>query len=236
MSSNFKTWFESNTNGKVTRFETKSTWGFLLALPLFCGLFGIILFLLFKIYSILFTVVGSGLGISAGLEIWMWVTAICCAKVNIPLSWHRKIGINVTGGLMPTILALYQFSRIEANPIFVVMVLVAAISFFSVVVVPELGILSKPGSLKITSLVAAVCAIWMATPTDRVGVAFAGSVLGCLIGADLFHLKDLQLKKSLTPISIGGAGMEDGIISCGFTALLFAEYLPKLVSFFTSNN
>jgi uncharacterized membrane protein len=253
----------------IFNFLPNSTQGFLLALLLCCGYFltillvcgfsGIILFLLFKIYSILFTIVGSGLGISAGVEIFIWMIAICCANVNIPLNWlggwyrhlcHKlrsvwrsprdrenwqktSICINITGGLIPTILSLYQFSRVEANAIFVVLVIVATIGFCSVVVVPGVGIFSRRSNLTITSLVAALYSIWIAPATERVGVAFAGCVLGHLIGADLLHLKDLQLERSPTPVNIGGDGMEDGIISCGFSALLFAEYLPKLVPFLT---
>jgi uncharacterized membrane protein len=259
MSSNPNPWFEWNIHGNVIRFQPKSTLGCLLALLAFCGLFSIVLYLLFNIYLILFTIVGTGLGITAGVEIFIWIAAICCAKVNIPLNWigewyrqicyglrsfwrsprdrhkwHKtSVCINITGGLIPTLLALYQFSRVEATAIFVVLGIVAIIGFCSVVIVPGVGILSRHGILTITSLVAALCSIWIAPATDRVGVAFAGSILGQLVGADLLHLKDLQLEKSLTPVNIGGAGMDDGIVHCGFSALLFAEYLPKLVPFLT---
>ncbi|MGH8002947.1 MAG: DUF1614 domain-containing protein, partial [Brasilonema sp.] len=50
-------------------------------------------------------------------------------------------------------------------------------------------------------------------------VAFAGGVLGTLIGADLLHLKDIQTMSSGV-LSIGGAGVFDGIALCGLFALL----------------
>jgi uncharacterized membrane protein len=50
-------------------------------------------------------------------------------------------------------------------------------------------------------------------------VAFAGGVLGTLIGADLLHLREIE---QMTPgvLSIGGAGVFDGIALCGLFALL----------------
>lgn len=235
MSSESNTYFEWNIFGRIIKFEPKSTLGcFLLLLPC-CGLLLILLYLLANIYLILFKTVESGLGISAGVEILIWMTAIFCANVTIPLNWHpTSVCLNITGGLIPTILALYQFSRVEATAIFVVLAIVATISFCSVVVIPGVGIFSRHGILTITSLVAALCSIWIVPETDRVGVAFAGSVLGSLIGADLLHLKDLQLDTSPTPISIGGAGMDDGIVQCGLSALMFAEYFPQLVPVLTN--
>ena len=50
-------------------------------------------------------------------------------------------------------------------------------------------------------------------------VAFAGGVLGTLIGADLLHLKDVA-SMSAGVLSIGGAGVFDGVALCGLFALL----------------
>ncbi|WP_407066358.1 DUF1614 domain-containing protein [Fischerella thermalis] len=48
---------------------------------------------------------------------------------------------------------------------------------------------------------------------------FAGGVLGTLIGADLLHLREIEC---ITPgvLSIGDAGVFDGIALCGLFALL----------------
>ena len=50
-------------------------------------------------------------------------------------------------------------------------------------------------------------------------VAFAGGILGTLIGADLLHLKEIE-RMSAGVLSIGGAGVFDGIAMCGLFALL----------------
>ncbi len=43
------------------------------------------------------------------------------------------------------------------------------------------------------------------------------------------HLKDVQPGSATRPLSIGGAGFDDGILVCGFWSLILAEWLPKLV-------
>lgn len=57
--------------------------------------------------------------------------------------------------------------------------------------------------------------------THAAPVAFASDVLGTLIGADLLHLKDIQSMSSGV-LSIGGAGVFDGIALCGLFALLLS--------------
>jgi uncharacterized membrane protein len=52
-------------------------------------------------------------------------------------------------------------------------------------------------------------------------VAFVAGVLGPLIGADLFHLKDIS-RVSAGILSIGGAGTFDGIVLSGILAALLA--------------
>ena len=50
-------------------------------------------------------------------------------------------------------------------------------------------------------------------------VAFAGGILGTLIGADLLHLHEIE-QMGAGVVSIGGAGVFDGIALCGLLALL----------------
>jgi uncharacterized membrane protein len=63
--------------------------------------------------------------------------------------------------------------------------------------------------------------IWFAVAVDVVQVAVAklGFSPCTVIGADLLHLKEI-LAKSSGVLSIGGAGVFDGIALCGLFALL----------------
>jgi uncharacterized membrane protein len=127
------------------------------------------------------------------------------------------IALNVGGGLIPIILALYQFSQANAVLILSVTAIVTIISYFAARVVPGIGIQMNP---LLAPLTAAVSASLIASP-HAAPVAFASGVLGTLIGADLLHLKDIQ-GMNAGILSIGGAGVFDGIALCGLFALLLS--------------
>jgi uncharacterized membrane protein len=125
------------------------------------------------------------------------------------------IAVNVGGGLIPVGLALYQFTVGNALAILLVTAIVTLVSYYAARVVPGIGIQMNP---LLAPLAAALSAMLIAAP-HAAPVAFAGGVLGTLIGADLLHLKDIQ-GKSAGVLSIGGAGVFDGIALCGLFALL----------------
>jgi uncharacterized membrane protein len=133
------------------------------------------------------------------------------------LNQYSVVALNIGGGLIPTLLALYQLSRVSPWAIGVVTVVVAIVSFWSAEVVPGIGIQMNPLIAPLT----AVGVTFLVTSMNPAPVAFAGGVLGTLIGADLLHLKEIS---QMTPgvVSIGGAGVFDGIALCGLLALLLA--------------
>ncbi len=145
---------------------------------------------------------------------------------------HTFVGINLAGGLTPLVLALYQFSRTPPSAILTVAAIIAVISYFFVTVVPGMGVYTKSRLFWLMSLIAALAALrTVGTGHTAASVAFAGGVLGTLIGADLLHLKDLQPEKAIVPLNIGGAGLDDGIALCGLYSLLIAEWLPNIFTF-----
>ncbi len=137
---------------------------------------------------------------------------------GIPLQKVRQktiIALNVGGGLIPVILAIYELTRSDPVAIFWVTVIVTIVSYFAAQIVPGIGI--QINGL-IPPLTAAISAILIAEPLAP-SVAFAGGILGTLIGADLLHLKEIE-RMSAGVLSIGGAGVFDGITMCGLFALL----------------
>ncbi|ASC71344.1 hypothetical protein XM38_022960 [Halomicronema hongdechloris C2206] len=137
---------------------------------------------------------------------------------GIPLVQMRQVvvvALNLGGGLIPVLLALYQFS--QANPLSILLVtaIVTVVSYFAAHVVPGIGIQMNP---LLAPLTAAATALVFAAG-QAPSVAFAGGVLGTLIGADLLHLKDITAMASGV-LSIGGAGVFDGLALCGLFALL----------------
>jgi uncharacterized membrane protein len=129
------------------------------------------------------------------------------------------VALNVGGGLIPTILAIYQFTRVSPLLILLVATVVTIVSYYSAQVVPGIGI--QMNAL-IAPLTAAMTSILLTAADSGVvaaPLAFAGGVLGTLIGADLLHLPQIE---RMTPgiLSIGGAGVFDGIALCGLFAVL----------------
>jgi uncharacterized membrane protein len=184
------------------------------------------------------------LGFAPSIAFLLFVLVILTSTINIPLYrleapvqladefaalWLREfwgiplrrmerstvVALNVGGGLIPVVLALYQFSHSNALAIALVTTIVTIVSYFAARVVPGIGIQMSP---LVAPLTAALSATLIASP-HAAPVAFAGGVLGTLIGADLLHLKDIQAMSSGV-LSIGGAGVFDGIALCGLFALL----------------
>ncbi len=144
---------------------------------------------------------------------------------------HTFVGINTVGGLIPLLLALYQFSRTSPSAIFAVASIAAGLSYCFVRVVPGVRIYFKFWLFWIVVLVTTLSALWFGADSSSSSIAFAGGVLGTLVGADLLHLKDIQPEKAIAPLNIGGAGLDDGIALCGLYSLLLAEWLPNLAAF-----
>ncbi len=188
------------------------------------------------------------LGFSPNLSLLLLTLVIVGSTVNIPLYervskvtvvpdleqlWSMRffwgiplrrieqktvVALNVGGGLIPTILALYQFTRVPPLLILLVATVVTIVSYYSAQVVPGIGIqmnaLIAPLTAAMTSVLLTAGSGVAAAP-----IAFAGGVLGTLIGADLLHLPEIE---RMTPgiLSIGGAGVFDGIALCGLFAVL----------------
>ncbi len=131
------------------------------------------------------------------------------------LEQRTIVALNVGGGLIPTLLALYEFTRSDPWMIVIVTAAVTIVSYFSAQIVPGIGI--QMNAL-IAPLTASFLAILLAG-ANAPAIAFAGGVLGTLIGADLLHLPEVD-KMSAGVLSIGGAGVFDGIVLCGLFALL----------------
>lgn len=137
---------------------------------------------------------------------------------GIPLQKVRQktiVALNVGGGLIPVLLAIYELFRSNAIAIIGVTIIVTIVSYFSAQIVPGIGI--QINAL-VPPLTAVISAMLIATPVAS-SVAFAGGILGTLIGADLLHLKEIE-RMSAGILSIGGAGVFDGIAMCGLLALL----------------
>ena len=144
------------------------------------------------------------------------------------------IALNLVGGAIPIMIALYQFSRNSSTSILVMTAIVAIMSYLFATVIPGRGICFRWHQLWILVIITAFFALKMAqgSSDSAAAIAFSGSVLGTLVGADLLHLREAQAKAFGRVLSIGGAGMKDGIVRSGLIALLLAEWIPYGIDFF----
>lgn len=123
------------------------------------------------------------------------------------------VGINVGGAVIPTLLCLYLLPRAPLFRTVIATAIVTVVAYNLAQVIPgqgiALNILVAPG---VSVVVAMVLAWRRAAP-----VAYISGVLGVLIGADLLHLSEV-LQVGGTFLSIGGAGVFDGIFLVGIIA------------------
>jgi uncharacterized membrane protein len=216
------------------------------SLLLFLGLLLLLPFIWFAVAVDVVEIAVAKLGFSPNIAFLLLLLVIITSTINIPIYrletpvhladefatlWLREfwgiplrkmqsstvVALNLGGGLIPVTLALYQFSQGNGLAILLVTAIVTVVSYFAARVVPGIGIQMNP---LLAPLTAAVSAMVIASP-HAAPVAFAGGILGTVIGADLLHLKDIQSMSSGV-LSIGGAGVFDGIALCGLFALLLS--------------
>ena len=137
---------------------------------------------------------------------------------------YTLLAVNLGGCVIPVLLSLYQINRLFTSGltpvIWAVLVATAINSYICYRVakpVQHMGIAMPP---LVPALVAAACALIL-QPDHAPVIAFISGVMGPLIGADFFHLKDIS-RISTGVASIGGAGTFDGIVVSGIIATLLA--------------
>jgi uncharacterized membrane protein len=148
----------------------------------------------------------------------LWINHFWGMPLHLPkLEQKTIVALNVGGGLIPTLLALYQLTRVNLLASLSVTAIVTVVSYCSAQVVPGIGIQMNPLIAPLTASLTAW--LWVGVGSGAAPVAFAGGVLGTLIGADLLHLREIDCMTAGV-FSIGGAGVFDGIAMCGLFALL----------------
>ncbi len=207
---------------------------FILALP--------ILFILgyFHIVTIGF----EKLGISPEITIFLLLAILIGSAINIPLGRKRVfvkeqrmffglfkvrqpevqgIAINLGGAVIPILLSFYFIflswrAGFDLKSVLIATILMIILAKFLARVIPGRGI-SLPAF--IPPIFSAIFALALA-PNFAAPVAFIAGTLGVLIGADLLNLKKVQKYGGF--VSIGGAGVFDGIFLVGIISALLAGF------------
>ena len=129
----------------------------------------------------------------------------------------QVVCINLGGAVIPLLVAVYLLSRVPLYPVALAFVLVCVVCYVLATPVQGVGIVLPAFVPPIVSALAAI----VLYPQSPAGVAFCAGVLGTIVGADLLHLPSL-LKGGADVLSIGGAGVFDGIFLTGVLAVLLS--------------
>jgi len=184
------------------------------------------------------------LGIPPEITILILLLILLSSAINIPLTKTKLvlierrrflglfrsprieaqgIAINFGGAIIPVLLSFYFLFFIfqagfELKPVLIATILMILISKFLARVIPGVGI-SLPAL--IPPIFSAFFALIL-TPQFPSPTAFIAGVLGTLIGADILNLKKIQKYGGF--LSIGGAGVFDGIFLVGIVSALLAGF------------
>jgi len=129
----------------------------------------------------------------------------------------QVIAINLGGAVIPVVFSLYLAGRAPLLPTLIATAIVTVIAKALARPMPGVGI-TLPAF--IPPLVAAAMALFL-TKDNAAPVAYVAGVLGTLIGADLLNLYRIR-DLGAHVLSIGGAGVFDGIFLVGIVAALLA--------------
>ena len=141
---------------------------------------------------------------------------------RIPKIETQYIAINFGGAIIPILLSIYFLfvgwrEGFELKPVLIATILMIIICKFLAKIVPNKGISLPPLMPPVLSALFAL----VLSPSFAAPAAFISGVLGTLIGADILNLG--KVRKYSGFVSIGGAGVFDGIFLVGIFSALIAS-------------
>lgn len=130
---------------------------------------------------------------------------------------YQVIAVNLGGCIIPILLSIYLFQFVSIPKVLIGILIMSAVSYFLAKPVEGIGI-AMPALIPPVVCVILTLIISPGNPA----FAYISGVLGVLIGADILHLKELMSMNRRGVMSIGGAGVFDGIFLVGIISVLLA--------------
>ncbi len=198
----------------------------------------IVILLLFDVVTVSY----SELGLSANSAVVLLVVTLVGSLINIPISRRQvvyeesrtiftrffyytpprvetqTIAVTVGGALVPLGFSIYLLPRAAWWPTLVATLVVMIVVRLLAKPVPGTGIVIP---FFIAPLISAALAFVLAQPHPA-PVAFIAGTMGTLIGADILNWPNYR-KLGARVVSIGGAGVFDGVFLTGIIAVLLAS-------------
>ncbi|MCD5396064.1 MAG: DUF1614 domain-containing protein [Candidatus Pacebacteria bacterium] len=199
-----------------------------------------VLFLLFLPFLFLFWFLNlvsfsfQKLGLTGEVAFILLLLTLFGSGINIPLTKYKRrikrktffgffefpieeiegVAINLGGAVVPLGVSLYLFTKIQdIFPILFALIFMIIISKTFSKVIPGRGIILPA---LIPPIFSALFAL-IFSPQNPAPCAYIAGTLGTLIGADILNLPKIRRYPGL--ISIGGAGVFDGIFLSGIVAV-----------------
>jgi uncharacterized membrane protein len=158
------------------------------------------------------------------------------SMINIPLKEtivdHHSVAIavNVGGCLLPMIVsaevAIRKWKNIGRMVIGICIVMI--LTYMAARPIPGKGIVCP---FYLPPLFASICGFLARERRSIPSVAYVSGTIGTLLGADIIHLLDgktlSKLATSDITLSIGGAGIFDGIFLTGILAVIIAAFIAR---------
>ncbi|WP_067076306.1 DUF1614 domain-containing protein [Methanoculleus horonobensis] len=190
----------------------------------------LVIFNLFLISEGIFELIGlrfyQALLVTAG--------ALLGSLIDIPLLSLGEdiIAVNVGGAVIPLFVTLEMVGRGRVSRLksLAAVLLVSLVAYAAATPVPGLGI-TMP--FYVAPLAGAMTGLLLARGCRAApGLAYAGGTMGTLLGADILNLANPDVLSALTTsgptvLSIGGAGIFDGIFVTGVLSVLLAAYAGR---------
>jgi uncharacterized membrane protein len=140
-----------------------------------------------------------------------------------PVAAYQTIAINVGGAVIPILLSLWLLPHTHVLRTIIATAVVAVVVHLSATIVPGSGV-EMP--IWIAPLVAALSALLLTWGDRAAPMAYIAGSIGALLGADISNLGHLAALGPGT-LSIGGAGVFDGVFLSGFVAALISFDRPR---------
>lgn len=137
--------------------------------------------------------------------------------IRIPVSTERIIAVNLGGAILPSLLSIYLLHLVPFTKVVLATVITSTAAFILSKPVKGLGIIMPPFAPPIIAAITAMIISRQHAPQ----LAYISGVMGTLVGADLLRIHQME-KMEAQFLSIGGAGIFDGIYLIGLVSVLLA--------------
>ncbi|WP_298669862.1 DUF1614 domain-containing protein [uncultured Methanofollis sp.] len=175
-------------------------------------------------------------GMKASRAIIMTIGALVGSLIDIPFAITDGVvlAVNVGGCIIPLFLSVEVVARqrVRPGPAALAVLFVALVSYYFATPVEGEGILMP---FYIAPLAGAFAGILLAgADITSPGTAYVGGAMGTLLGADIFLLATPGTIETISGgemavLSIGGAGVFDGIFLTGIIAVFLAAVVARRV-------